>query len=154
MQEKGSTELVGDILKEFLIRHRFIGLRLFEQKILLAWEKINSTFVNTHTQPINVKGRALFIKTDSTVLANELSLKEKELVDKLNREAGEKIIDRVIFKSGFLRKKHEKNKKNNSGKKELDLSTIKKIEDITVQLKDEELKDIMKRFLISVAKKR
>jgi len=154
MPENRLPELVGNILKNYLKKHRYIDLKLLQYNAILAWEKINSSFMNSHSEALGMKGKILMVKTDSTVIANELALKEKELVERLNREIGENVIDRVIFKSGYLRKKNKKNKSTDPRNKPLDISTIKKIENITVELKDDELRDIMKRFLISVAKKR
>ncbi len=54
--------------------------------------KIKDTFA------LFFKNNILTIKVKNSTLANELKLKEKELIDKINKKIKKKLVDRLNFK--------------------------------------------------------
>ncbi len=51
-----------------------------------------------HSQPIKIQGQTLFLKVESNVWANELSIRKGEIIKKINSKAGEEIINDIRFR--------------------------------------------------------
>jgi len=62
------------------------------------WEKLAGKEISQSSQPIKIQDKCLFLAVKSNVWANELNLRKGELIEKINREAGEKIISNILFK--------------------------------------------------------
>jgi hypothetical protein len=111
-----------------------------------------------------VRDRILYVNTDSSALASELTLRGKELVKRLNRELGTPIIQRILFKQGRVAVKEEKGLRNRCRGEESELrrseaaprlsaGTLKRIDSAVVVIEEEELREIMKRFLRAAARR-
>ncbi len=67
-------------------------------QIISNWENLAGKEIAQSSQPIKIQDRCLFLAVKSNVWANELNLRKGELIEKINREAGEKIISDILFK--------------------------------------------------------
>jgi len=142
---------IRDVLDLYLSKNEYIAYRIKSQEALKAWDTVVGNYIKQHTKTVFIKNKTLFIRTDSTVLANELSLREKELVDKLNSVLRTPLISRVKFKTGVIRKKDRKRESNAAKPKEITLKTINNIDRMVQDINEDELRFIMKKFLISLA---
>ena len=142
---------IRDVLDLYLSKNEYIAYRIKSQEALKAWDTVVDNYIKQHTKTVFIKNKTLFIRTDSTVLANELSLREKELVDKLNSVLRTPLISRVKFKTGVIRKKDRKRESNAAKPKEITLKTINNIDRMVQDINEDELRFIMKKFLISLA---
>ena len=142
---------IRDVLDLYLSKNEYIAYRIKSQEALKAWDTVVDNYIKQHTKTVFIKNKTLFISTDSTVLANELSLREKELVDKLNSVLRTPLISRVKFKTGVIRKKDRKRESNAAKQKEITLKTINNIDRMVQDINEDELRFIMKKFLISLA---
>ena len=112
------------------------------------WEKVNDPIVKMYTRAISAKDGILKVKTNSPVVANELSLREKELVYKINDLIGVNLIKRILFKSGFV-KNEEKNRTNELKiERKISSGVLKKIDNLVEVIKDEKLRGILKKLFI------
>lgn len=148
----GSETAVGDILKSYIRKNRRIlyGIRVCEA--LDLWSEVNDGFTNSHTQPLGIKERVMYVRTDSAPLANELAMRERELVQTINKRLDTCLIDRISFKSGRIERKRSERKKEKPVRK-ITASEAKKIDDVVASLQDEGLRDVFRRFLRSVARR-
>lgn len=67
-------------------------------QIISNWENLVGKEIAKSSQPIKIQDKCLFLAVKSNVWANELNLRKGELVEKINREAGEEIISNILFK--------------------------------------------------------
>jgi len=91
-----SDRPIRDVLKELIETYRLEG-KLNEVKVIHSWEKVVGEMIARHTKDLFVKNGRLFVKIDSPALKNELSYSRSVIADKLNEEAGSKVIEEVIF---------------------------------------------------------
>jgi predicted nucleic acid-binding Zn ribbon protein len=63
------------------------------------WENLVGKEIAQSSQPIKIQDKCLFLAVKSNVWANELNLRKGELIEKINREAGEEIISNILFKT-------------------------------------------------------
>jgi len=67
-------------------------------QIISNWENLVGKEIAQASQPTKIQDKCLFLAVKSNVWANELNLRKGELIEKINREAGEKIISNIMFK--------------------------------------------------------
>ncbi|MBA7467863.1 hypothetical protein ES707_03100 [subsurface metagenome] len=68
-------------------------------QIISNWGNLAGKEIAQSSQPIKIQDKCLFLAVKSNVWANELNLRKGELIEKINREAGEKIISNILFKT-------------------------------------------------------
>jgi predicted nucleic acid-binding Zn ribbon protein len=91
-----SDKPIGEVIREMIEAYRLEG-KLNEVKVLHSWEKVVGEMIARHTRDLYIKNGKLFVKVDSPALKNELTYSRTEIADKLNHEAGGKVIEEVIF---------------------------------------------------------
>jgi len=91
-----SDRPIREVLKELIETYRLEG-KLNEVKVIHSWEKVVGEMIARHTKDLFIKNGRLFVKIDSPALKNELSYSCSVIADKLNEEAGLKVIEEVIF---------------------------------------------------------
>jgi predicted nucleic acid-binding Zn ribbon protein len=96
MAEKNEYSL-GEVLNEF-VRRLGINEKLEQAGIMSSWEKVAGTMISNHTEHLEVRNRILYVKLDSAPLRNELLLARSKIVIALNRVAGRKVIDDIVFR--------------------------------------------------------
>jgi predicted nucleic acid-binding Zn ribbon protein len=67
-------------------------------QIISNWENLAGKEIAQSSWPIKIQDKCLFLAVKSNVWANELNLRKGEFIEKINREAGEKIISNILFK--------------------------------------------------------
>jgi len=151
MEKNKSTYSIREVLDLYLSKHKHMKYRIKSQEALMIWKTVVDNYIKLHTKTVLIKNNVLFVNTDSTVLANELSLRENELVGKLNTALRLPIIEKIIFRSGYVgSEKKNRDKKDNINNK-LTVKTLNMIDKAANNIKEDELRDIMKKFLITSA---
>ncbi len=139
---------IGEVLKDLLKKNRYLSYRVNVDKAIELWNKQEDKTVKGKTKAVGFKNGTLIVHVNSPVLANELSLKERFFIRKINRELGLEIVKKIHFKSGFI-----KNDRRIEENYEVDLKpsirVIKKAEEIVNRIKDEELKESLKNLILS-----
>ena len=82
---------------EFLKVTRLSG-KLAEQKIIDGWEKQMGAMIAKHTKHISISNKRLYLQLDSAPLKQELFYSREKLIKMLNEEAGEKVIEEIVFR--------------------------------------------------------
>jgi predicted nucleic acid-binding Zn ribbon protein len=95
--KQSNEQTLGEAIKELIAAYR-IGPKLNEAKMIGSWEKIVGSMIAKHTVSLNVNKRILYVELDSAALRNELTYAREKIRKMLNKEAGEELIDKVIFK--------------------------------------------------------
>ncbi len=94
---KSNTQPIGEVLKEY-IKALKIGPRMKEMHIVNHWEDLMGKSVANRTRSVYIKNRTLYVSLKSSVLRNELTMMRQAIIDKLNEQAGEKLIDRIVIR--------------------------------------------------------
>jgi predicted nucleic acid-binding Zn ribbon protein len=70
----------------------------YDQTYLAAhWEKIIGKEIASRTSAIYMKEQTLFLKIESSALANELVIAKSKLIQTLNREFGYELVTEIVF---------------------------------------------------------
>ena len=87
---------IGEVIREMIETYRLEG-KLNEVKVLHSWENVVGEMIAKHTKDLYIKNHRLFVKIDSPALKNELTYSRTLIAEKLNQEAGGKVIEEVVF---------------------------------------------------------
>jgi len=91
-----SDRPLGEVLKELIDTYHLEG-KLNEVKVIHSWENVVGEMIARHTKDLYIKKGKLFVKIDSPALKNELIYSSSTIVEKLNIEAGCKVVQEIIF---------------------------------------------------------
>lgn len=92
-EEQPLRELVNQMLRAY-----GLGDRLDEVALVNSWEKIVGPMIAKHTTDIFFKAGTLYITLDSAPLRQELTYARTKLIDRLNEQAGKKMVNDINFK--------------------------------------------------------
>jgi predicted nucleic acid-binding Zn ribbon protein len=95
--KQSNEQSLGDAIRELIETYK-LSSKLNEAKMIGSWEKMVGPMIAKHTVRLNVSKRVLFVELDSAALRNELTYAREKIRKMLNKEAGEELIDRVVFK--------------------------------------------------------
>ena len=151
MKKEKSTYSIGEVLDEYFSKNREVGYRIKSLEAIKKWDTVVNDYIKRHTKPVQIKDRILFVNADSAVLANELSLREQELRTKLNHTLKFPIIEKIIFRSGSVRKNDKKEEKAKKISHNINIRTLNLIDKTVEKIKESDLREIIKKFLISSA---
>lgn len=125
--------------------------KLCEYLAMDKWEEIVGETLSEHTRPAYVKDGVLYIYVDSSVWVQELSLFKNKLIEKINdRISIPNIIKDIVFINkgrSFKKRKYRQIKKD----VKLSLQEEERIAKIVEDVKDEELREILKNYYRSIA---
>lgn len=86
-----------DAIGEFLKVSRLSG-KMAEQKVIDGWEKLMGKMIAKHTTQISISNKKLFLQLNSAPLKQELFYSREKLIKMLNEEAGEDVIQEIVFR--------------------------------------------------------
>jgi predicted nucleic acid-binding Zn ribbon protein len=94
---KSNTQPIVDVIREYL-KEMNIDQKLKEVGIVSQWEKLMGKTVAVRTSQIYIRNHILYIHVTSSVLKNELLMMRQAIIDKINEEAGEKLVEQMVIK--------------------------------------------------------
>ena len=92
-EEKPLKKTIDQLLRAYGYQDQLDELEL----IKIYENLVGQMFVN-HTQKIGFKNKILYVKLDSASLKQELSYVKEGLVEKINRELGRRVVDKIVIK--------------------------------------------------------
>lgn len=95
-RDRNVTSL-GDAIKAMLQKYKMES-KFTEAGLVNSWERVVGPMIAKHTVRLRVHKRVLYVEVDSAALRNELTYAREKIKNALNREAGNRIIDDVVFK--------------------------------------------------------
>jgi len=144
---------VGSILEEYLARHPRMRYEVKAKEAVSRWPLLVDEYVRLHTEAVVVKDRVLFVHTDSSALASELTLREEEHRNRLNRALNMELVRRIVFKSGRVSSPGRHAPSLRDFPSHLTAEHAKKIEAAVQHLEEEELREVMRRLLREMAER-
>ena len=92
-----NEQTLGTVIRELLVTLQ-IEDKLKETQMIASWEEIVGTMIVKHTKSLRVVKRVLHVEVDSAALRNELTYLREKIKKKLNKKAGDNLIDEVIIR--------------------------------------------------------
>ncbi|NOZ35830.1 MAG: DUF721 domain-containing protein [Chlorobi bacterium] len=91
-----NTEPLKDVINRFL---KIYGgdRKIKEIKLQRSWGQITGVNVEKQTEFVKVNKSTFYVKLTSSVVKYELSMMKSKIIQRLNEEAGETLIDEIIF---------------------------------------------------------
>lgn len=72
--------------------------QLDELALIKIYEGLVGKMFANHTQKIGFKNKILYVKLDSASLKQELNYVKEGLVEKINREMGRRVVEKIVIK--------------------------------------------------------
>ncbi|MGB9857826.1 MAG: DciA family protein [Dictyoglomaceae bacterium] len=142
-------KLISEELWEVFAKLK-IDKHICEYLAIENWGKIVGETLSSHTHPRAVKNGVLYVDVDSSIWAQELSLLKPKIIEDLNNFLRYPVIKDIVFlDKGFSFRKKTK-KAFTKSKAKLSLREEERIAKIVEVIKDEELKEIFKKYFRSL----
>jgi hypothetical protein len=90
--DQSLKQAIDEMLKNFRIENKFL-----QHKLIASWENVMGTAVAHRTSKIYFRDKKLFVYLTSASLRSELFNSRDKIIELLNKEAGENIIEEIIF---------------------------------------------------------
>lgn len=97
-QARKKTELtaVDKILKSLLTKLDMPEDTQAKAKVFMVWEEVAGNAAS-HSSAFRFQGSTLVVEVDSSIWINELSMRKSELMDRLERAVGERVVNDIRF---------------------------------------------------------
>ena len=93
---KADVAPLKDCIQELIEVYRLRG-RLSESHIISSWEKLMGQTISKRTSDIFFRDHKLLVKITSAPLKQELQLSKSKIIKILNEEAGQQVVEDIIF---------------------------------------------------------
>jgi len=90
--DKTMKQAIEQMLNVYKIKRRFD-----ETAIIAAWPDIVGKPVANRTREIFINNKKLFLRIESSVVKNELMIIRSPILDKIHNEAGDTLVEEIIF---------------------------------------------------------
>lgn len=90
--DKLLKEALEQMFKVYKIKKRFD-----ETAVVAHWPQLVGNAVANRTKELYVHDRKLFLRIESSVIRNELLMMRDQIIQKINTEAGDSLIEDIIF---------------------------------------------------------
>ena len=94
---RSNTQQLSAILREYIREMRF-DRKLKEVEIVQSWKELLGNTISRYTRNIYFSKGILFVEISSPVVKNELIMIREEIRSRLNNQAGEEIVTKIVFK--------------------------------------------------------
>lgn len=94
---KSNTQPLGDVLKEY-IKSMNMEKKLKELDVVASWETLLGKSIAHYTRQIRLSNKILYVEITSPVVKNELVMMREKIRQRLNEEAGEEMVDKIVFR--------------------------------------------------------
>lgn len=91
-------EELRQIIQGFILRKPLIRRKFTAGKIFYLWSEIVGKEIADKSSPREISRGVLTVECESSVWANELSMMSKKIEEKINEEAGERVIKKILFR--------------------------------------------------------
>ena len=93
---RSNIQPLGEVIREYL-KGTGYERKLKEVDVVQSWEELLGKTIAHYTTDISIKNKVLYVKISSPVVKNELFMMREEIRKKLNENAGEEMILKIIF---------------------------------------------------------
>jgi len=90
--DKSLKEAIEQMLQVYKIKRKYD-----ETGIKASWPQLVGKSVANRTKEIYIHDKKLFLRIESSVIKNELTLMRSQIIDKINKEANSVLVEEIIF---------------------------------------------------------
>lgn len=94
---RSNTQSLAEALRHYISEMR-MERKLKEVDIVQSWESLLGKTIGRYTRNIYLSKGILFVEITSPVVKNELVMMREEIRQKLNKQANEEMITKIVFK--------------------------------------------------------
>lgn len=94
--KRTKTHTIKDALQQYIKTMRMQN-KLNEAGVVSSWENTVGTVINNMTKEIFINNKKLFVRLNSSIAKQELMAIKNQLINELNRKAGDKVINELVF---------------------------------------------------------
>jgi predicted nucleic acid-binding Zn ribbon protein len=98
-QKRGRTESLGEVLRRLLSSWGVDG-KIREQGAVCRWEQIVGPRIAAHTEAVRVEDGKVYVRAASSAWKTELVFMKSDIIDRLNRAVGKRVITDIVFVGG------------------------------------------------------
>ena len=91
------TQPLREVLRE-CIRDMNMEGKLRQVSVVQSWEPLLGKTIARYTRNIYLSKRILYVEITSPVVKNELFMMREEIRVKLNEQAGEEMVEKIVFR--------------------------------------------------------
>jgi len=91
------TQSIKNVVKDFLQENK-LDTKLDEQEMMRLWYEITGKMVARATKSVHIKNRKMYIRIESSVIRNEISMIRDGLLQELNSRFSKPLIDEIVLK--------------------------------------------------------
>jgi len=145
---------LGEVL-EAVLANLDLRTRFREHLAVLAWPDIVGRVVAAHTLPETVRDGVLIVATDTAAWAQELQMRQRELLELVSRRIGPAVIREIHFRPGRTRGKPRRKEVRPAPRPvEMKLSAReeREIAEAAARVQDGELREKVERALHSLVR--
>lgn len=96
MNKNHNLYTIKEAIDKLLHTYR-LDTKMAELDVINSWKKVMGNMIAKHTTDIRIVNKELYVRLDSAALRHELSLGKEKIVDLLNKEAGGKVVERIVL---------------------------------------------------------
>ena len=96
MQRK-NTQTIGEVLREYIDSLQ-MRRKLKESRIEKQWEELLGKNAASLTKRVFIRNGILYVYLNSSVLRNEILMMRETLIARINENAGEEIVTKIVLK--------------------------------------------------------
>ncbi len=94
---KSNTQQLSEAIREYITSMRF-DRKLKEVDVVQSWEVLLGKMIAGYTRNIYLSKGVLYVEISSPVVKNELIMMRDQIIGRLNEMAGEKIVEKIVFR--------------------------------------------------------
>jgi len=98
-QRRKKTESLGEVLRRLLNSWGVDG-KIREQGAVQRWNQVVGPRIAAHTEAIRVADGKVYVRATSSAWKTELVFMKADIIDRLNRSVGKRVISDVVFVGG------------------------------------------------------
>ena len=95
--KRTATQPIGKLLETFFEDNPQLADKMAETRLINYWNNGMSPAISRYTGDLFIKKRVLYVQLKSAVLKNELMMLREQMIEKLNREVGRRVIEGIVF---------------------------------------------------------
>ena len=88
--------IVGDLVRQYL-RDEGLETPLNQHRLISSWGEVMGNGILTYTGELFIKNQTLWVKINSSVLRQELSVGRAQIIRRLNEHVGAQVITDLKF---------------------------------------------------------
>ncbi len=94
---KSNAQPLSDVLKEY-VRSMNFERKLREVDVVASWEALLGKTIAHYTRNVYLSKKILYVELSSSVVKNELVMMREKIKERLNEQAGEEMVEKIVFK--------------------------------------------------------